>query len=406
VVSGPALRERALPILAEVRRELVRDLELTGGLSPMPMGAEALGAFYGKWFDQLAALLEEVEVIDVRAGADAERLRLETLVGVKEGGTLRKLVARGEAGGSAAVGLLPPDAWAVMAANIDPNLFQGMKADTAAMFGELTKGSGAPSYDVAALFDAAYDVQTGDSAMALYASEGFPFAIATVLLTKDGAKYGETMKKFGELYLDVVKSSVPQMPGAPPMDFSSWDKLFEGLNSVAGAFGLSIQADSAGDVSGVRVGLNWNQIPTFGDPSALERQKKLWGSKWELAFGFGPVVSAICFGPSAFADAQRALEGGSTYADEGFQASVARGAAHPFVVAWLDAGRTQKAMADLAESSLMEDDGVRAKDLGQKLRNAKPGQGIAFTMGGSGTTLQAVLDVPVAPIKDLAQLFQ
>jgi hypothetical protein len=406
VVSGQALRDKVQPALKAMREELVRDLEFGAAMSPLPMSAASLGTFYGSWFDRANRVLDEIEVVDLRLAADAERLRLELLLGVKDGGKLRKLVARGEAGGSAAAGLLPADAWAVLVANIDPSLFTGMKDDAVKVLGDVVKASGTPSYDLAALYDAAYEVQTGDSALALYASEGFPFATAAVILTKDGDRYRETLKKFSDLYLNVMQGTLSGMPGAPPMDFSSWGKLFSGINSVASAFGLSVEADSDGDVSGVRVGLNWNRIPSFGDPSGLERQKKLWGSKWELAFGFGPVVSAICFGPTAFADAERILGGSAPYADEGFRASVARGAAHPFVIAWLDAGRASQAWANLVESLLMERDGPQAKEIGQKLRTAKPGQGIAFTVGGSGTTLQAVLDLPVAPIKELAALFR
>ncbi len=101
LVPGQALREAAQPVLDDARREFLADLELSAQFSPLPMG-KSLVQFYGNWFDRIGKVLDEIELLDLRLGAPEGRLRLESLIAVKDGGALRKLVAHGEAKGSAA----------------------------------------------------------------------------------------------------------------------------------------------------------------------------------------------------------------------------------------------------------------------------------------------------------------
>lgn len=406
LVSGEVAFAAAKPLLEEARREFLEEMRFGAMGSPLPMSPDDLMAYYGAYFDAVVALAGELRQMDLRFQVDAERLRFEVLVDVKADGLLHKLVAHGEKGGIASAGLLPPGAYGVLAANLDPSTFQGMQDTGAKMLSAMMKDGGVASSDIVGSFKDLYEVQTGDTAMAMYTSEGFPFAMAGVVLTKDGSRYREGLKKLSDLYLRWVESMVGKAGGgAPPLDFSSWERMFDGMSAMTGAFGVKMDLRTDGDVVGLGVGVNWDSIGAFGDPDSASRNAKLFGSRWEMAFGFGPVVSAVCFGPKAFDDAEKVLAGGFEYTDDAFQASVKRGAAHPFLMVWFDLGRASNALADIVEGVMMAFDGPTAKAAAQKLRGMKPGSGLAFSLGGSGTTLQAVLDLPLAPIREVSELF-
>jgi len=373
-----------------------------------PLGAEygrAVAAFYGFYLDQLRDVLGEMLKVDVRVDGEADRLRIETLVQVAEGGTLAKAVALGEKRGIASVGLLPPAAYAVFGFNLDPALFASWKKQTATLLSAMFQVPADERPAVETLIADAYDCQTGDTAVALYPTRGFALGYAGVLLLKDGDKFRSAVDRFGDLYLRWARTLIEKTGGTlpPGVDFSSWEALLKGIGRATGRFGLNVDVRTGGDVVGVEFAMDYDAMPMLMGPmkSAL---RKGFGDRWQLAYGFGDRIAGFALGPDGYDETAKIMKGGHEFGNAAFEASIARGAARPFVVVWFDLGAGARAFAPMLEAAGAIVPGAVPDATVQQLRNMKTGQPFAITMGGSGRTLQLVLDLPLEPIRAMRAL--
>ncbi len=407
LVGLEQLYRAAKPNLEQARARMLELVADADRFELIPGYGAAARQFYEFYFDALFSLAEQVTLADLRLGADKDRLLMQCLLSVKPGGSISQLIAKGEKSGIASIGLMPPEAYAVVGANLDPSLFKSFRDPAAKFLATMLQSGPEKEKQVADLIDRSYAVQTGDVAYALYASEGFPLSVLAVTLLNDGDGFRSVVEEGGELYLRAVESMVKKGTGgaAPPgIDFSSWENLIEGMGNSAGSFGVKLSVENSSRVKGLDVAIDYEKLPSMMMRGNKSEVDKAVGHRWQFALTFGEKIAAAAFGPEGFRDGEKALKGEFKYENKVFSESMKRAAAHPFFVFWLDLGAGLSAAAGSVESfaRLMGSDD--AAQLGAQLRAMKSGAPFAFTVGGSATTLHVVADVPFAPIQALREL--
>jgi hypothetical protein len=397
------------PELEKAKGEILK--EMYGQLAGMPGAVDPamLQKMYGTYLDQAMEALKSTTLGDMRFALKDGSLQFDGVAEVAKDSKLARFLAKPRGKALDLAQRLPSSTYMVFAGHIPPDLVTSWQNQSIDFLGGVLQFTPEEKTELTKIIGDYMETNTGDSAMSLHVGGGtFPLSTVAIVGVKDAAKAKASMGAYANFMLKKVGAlAKPFMgqQGAPQLDFSSWKSLFAGLNALTGAMGLALELVEEGEVTGLKMKMNYEAAPAL-PPPVKEMIKKIVGEGLQVAFAFGKGVAVTAFGNVAFADAKAALDGKKSFDDGAFKKNIAAGAANPMVVTWLDLGRVLSKVSPLVDSvgAQMGGDPEQVKAISTKLAAYPAGMPFTMTVGGDASALHGNFNFPLEAITALKNL--
>jgi len=397
------------PELEQAKAELIKEVAGQFAGMPAPVDPAMIQKMYGTYVDQALSALKSTTLGDMRFYLKDGAFQFDGVAAVAKDSPLAKHLAKPRGKALDLTSRLPATTYLVFAGHIPPELVSSWQGQSVDMLAGLLQFTPEEKAELTKILDDYMKTNTGDSAMSLHLGGGtFPLSTVAIVGVKDGAKAKASMAAYANFMLKKIGALAKPMmgqQGAPQIDFSSWKSLFAGANAMTQPMGISFELVETGDVTGLKLKVNYEAAPML-PPPAKEALKKIVGDSLEIAFAFGKDVAVTAFGNVAFADAKAALEGKKSFEDAGFKKSIAAGAANPMVVTWLDLGRVLTKVGPIVETvgAQLGGDPAMTKAIATKLNAYPAGLPFTLTLGGDAASLHGNANFSLKAINALKAL--
>jgi len=289
-VSLSNLKPKVLKFLDDFKASMLERYGDESGASPM----QSMQTMVSEQVDTLKKFVDQAETLRLAVDYDSKDLKLRFGAKVATQSDLEKFVLQTKDRKVESYKDLPKDAWAVVAQNIDPSIFQTYQTVAFKWFTQLLSLGQEEGAKVNSLLAQLVELQTGDSAFGIYEDQGLPIAMTLVTGVKDGDKAKKVTYDLWAVLLPSFGALAKQAPGSDKVlkdiDFSNMTAFLNSLKPALAKDGINLSLttkDSLGakmDVLSIEV--VQEKVPDSYKALA-ETQKKFVGDKVELGFGFG-----------------------------------------------------------------------------------------------------------------------
>ena len=378
-----------------------------GGMGQMMAANQAGNPFQAsaeimqKEVDMLFDLLEQLDTASISARIDGDHVKIPFSIRAKDGTSVATFIKGAKGRSLSLLDYIPSGSYFAFGANMDPAGFSEWNQLGIGMLAEILKLSDAEKTKIGELMQKGMESQTGESMMAFYKEGSLALSLLAVGGAKDGKKLRDvTYEMYGLLWsklIDMVKAEAGALP--PEVDLSSFPKAIESLGKLAEPMGIGVKIGSeeyaGAPIDTLTITIDYAKFPLAQeDPKATEVMKAIVGDKIVLAAGYGKDRYAMALGPEAVARVKEVIDGKKGGAPAAVKTAVehgVRGAAMLFYISAVDGLKAFAAVPELAP-------------MREKIRGMVSSNGAAFSMGGDGTALSAVLDIPVSHVQEVLKL--
>jgi hypothetical protein len=288
-VSLSNLKPKVLRFFEDLKASMLERYGDESGASPM----QSMQTMLSEQVETLKKFVDQAETLRLAMDYDSKDLKLRFGAKVATASDLEKFVLQTKDKKIESYKELPKDAWVVVAQNIDPSVLQGFETLAFKSFAQALSLGQDEEAKVKSLLQQLLDVQTGDSAFALFEDQGLPIAMMGVSGVKDGEKARKLTYELSSILLPSFGALAKKAKGSEKLlkdiDFSSMTAFVNTLKPVVAKDGVTLSLSSK-EASGVKMDVLGVEVVQEKVPetykAVAEAQKKFLGDKVELGFGF------------------------------------------------------------------------------------------------------------------------
>ena len=283
-------------------------------LMALVAGAAGGGADLSAQVDLVFGLMTATDELDIHLWLEQDDLKIRLDAFPKKDTFLASYAELSGPKRSALAPQISPQAWFASIGNLDPVTMGQIMTFSNAMMGNQPSGL---SPEDEALLKGYYEKlsasSTGDSAIAGYIDDRFPFALSLITKVTDSQKALATYESIYDVMFKNLITAVGEAMGgdsAPPQlrAITNTEQLIATINAMArpmGAKAAMFSEEREGvAIRGVRLGADWKQIGQAtgadqADPELFKAVSEVIGGRIEIAMGHKDQTIAMALGPKA-----------------------------------------------------------------------------------------------------------
>lgn len=295
--------ESFLPLFNSALDELEQNLEQIAPLAP------AQKELFAKLFSFVKDILADLAEIELRVDIVGKDLSVKYSFTAKPGSKLAFAVEEIGNGTIQTLASMPAKSWLILGEKLPTKAFLPWLDRYIEMIAAAYSLSEEDKLVLSKDYRTLLELFTGDASVAFYADSGFPIALSSVVIVKDGPKTMELVYKLYDYFFQKATEGLP--PDARAMFAGrSMSDLINQMSPVAKTFGinleLSTEAYGGGTIDYLRVGLDYNVLNL--PPNKLWL-KDLLTDKLEVAIGASEDRFALTFGPNGLVRMKEIFDG-------------------------------------------------------------------------------------------------